>query len=283
MKQAVFHGGGKKIDGHHGDKRDGGKKRSRMEGQMKDNMVYMWLSPILGYQYVGKSSRSFEKRTYEHERQLWRMGNGGGSTKEIPSYAVMRRHGASLYFPIPSLHMANSDDVGLRYCETKLIQYFHAKLNMPFIRKYIRGNRENGGRRVVQGRATNNRRREKKKVEDLVKRFPNMIMSDDTEVKCRKAAMEVLGTRRKGMKGVKAMGSMNDEELMQTRRLVYNYGQKSSQMDIVQKRLGVSILDCITLTIKLPVLPNDRHLREWMKNKLIKQFKDQIMKGPSLW
>ena len=126
--------------------------------------------------------------------------------KEIPSYAVMRRHGASLYFQIPSLHMANSDDVGLRYCETKLIQYFHAKLNMPFIRKYIRGNRENGGRRVVQGRATNNRRREKKKVEDLVKRFPNMIMSDDTEVKCRKAAMEVLGTRRKCMKGVKAMG-----------------------------------------------------------------------------
>ena len=50
-----------------------------------------------------------------------------------------------------------------------------------------------------------------------------MMMSDDTEVKCRKAAMEVLGTRRKGMKGVKAMGSMNDEELMQTTRLVYNY------------------------------------------------------------
>ena len=58
------------------------------------------------------------------------------TVKELPSYSLMRKHGAALYIPMPLYHLANADDVRWRYTETKLIQFFHAKFNFPFIRKY---------------------------------------------------------------------------------------------------------------------------------------------------
>ena len=117
-------------------------------------------------------------------------------------------------------------------------------------------------------------RTQKKRVNDLVKAFPNIIMEKDThvDVKSRRVAMQLMCSMRKGGKGMQALKKMEIEFLMKVTRLVSNFGQCSSQMNTIKGRLGSSSLGTLTMALKLPVLPHDRWLRVWMQNMIFKQI-----------
>ena len=123
------------------------------------------------------------------------------SVKELHCYSLMRKRGAALYIPMPLCHLGNADDVKLKYTETKLIQFFHPKLNYPFFRKYQTDfDGMNSTTRVVRGGSSmSSTRRQKKRVNDLVKAFPNIIMEKDThvDVKSRRVAMQLMCSTRK--------------------------------------------------------------------------------------
>ena len=119
---------------------------------------------------------------------------------------------------MPLCHLVNANDLKLRYTETKLIQFFHPKLNYPFLRKYQTGFDDmNSTTRIVRGVSSmSSARRQKKRVNDLVKAFPNIIMEKDThvDVQSRSVAMQLMCSRRKGVKGMQALKKMEIDSLM---------------------------------------------------------------------
>ena len=86
---------------------------------------------------------------------------------------------------------------------------------------------------------------------------------------------------KKGVTGRQALKNMEIDSRMNVTRLV-NFGQCSSQMAVIQKRLGSNSVDSSTLTMKLPVLPHDRWLRDWMQNTIVKQIMQRLLKGRAI-
>ena len=122
--------------------------------------------------------------------------------------------------------------------------------------------------------------KQKKDVNDLVKTFPNIIMEMDTygDVKSRRLAMQLRCSRRTGVKGMQALKNMEIDSIMKVCRLVNNFGQCSSQMDVIKRRLGSNNLEALTMTLKLQVLPQDKMLRVWMQNMIVKQIAQKLLK-----
>ena len=74
-------------------------------------------------------------------------------------------------------------------------------------------------------------------------------MEKDThvDVKSRRVAMQLMCSRIKSVKGMQALQKMEIDFLMKVTRLVNNFGQCSSQMNTIKRRLGSSNLETLTL------------------------------------
>ena len=94
--------------------------------------------------------------------------------------------------------------------------------------------------------------------------------------------MQLMCTRRNGIKCVQAWKTMEVDSRMNATRLVNNFGQSYVQFSVIEKRLGSSSLDALTLTVKVLVLPHDRWLSDWMQNTIIKQISQRLLKNRTI-
>ena len=146
--------------------------------------------------------------------------------------------------------------------ESQIICYFHAKMNMPFARRYEKPNNSDTSQNVLITGDLMKEERVKMKIKklkkDLVSTGPSIVLADAEclgEWHTKRAALKIAQKRRRGEKALKHTDVADGRTCLKLIRSIENYAQKTDEKKVAYERLarlcGEDVYVKINLNISL--------------------------------